>query len=248
METLTPCTAYDVWAETYPAFAHNPLMRTEQAIVEPLLLRLRARRALDVGTGTGRYLPILASTGAAVVGIDRSRAMLSCVGAELARLEAADGRGEAAHARDVAADTKGGASFVPTVCGDAIHLPFRRGTFDLINASMMVGDVADLYAWAREMARALALGGHLVYSDFHPSWTEHGWRRTFRSADGRAHEVAFEPHTIDQHLSALCGAGLRVETIREPRLNADGDPSIRAFRKRWGNPPIVVIFHAIKEP
>jgi hypothetical protein len=60
--------------------------------------------------------------------------------------------------------------------------------------------------------------------------------------------VAFESHTIDQHLSALCDAGLRVEAIREPRLNADGDPSIRAFRKRWGNPPIVVIFHAIKEP
>jgi malonyl-CoA O-methyltransferase len=241
MGTLTPRTAYDVWAETYPAFAHNPLMRAEQAIVEPLLLRLRARRALDVGTGTGRYLPILASTGAIVIGVDRSWAMLSCIGAELARPEAG-------HAQDGAADAEGGASSAPAVCGDAIHLPFRRGTFDLINASLMVGDVADLHAWAREMARALALGGHLVYSDFHPSWTEHGWRRTFRSADGRAHEVAFEPHTIDQHLSAIRGAGLRVEAIREPRLNADGDPSIRAFRKRWGNPPIVVIFHAIKEP
>ncbi|PYQ81782.1 MAG: hypothetical protein DMG03_19160 [Acidobacteria bacterium] len=52
-------------------------MHAEQAIVEPLLLRLRARRALDVGTGTGRYLPILASTGAAVVGVDRSWAMLT---------------------------------------------------------------------------------------------------------------------------------------------------------------------------
>jgi malonyl-CoA O-methyltransferase len=237
METLSPRTAYDLWADTYPAFAHNPLMRAEQAIVEPLLLRLRARRALDVGTGTGRYLPILASTGAAVVGVDLSWSMVSrcSAGAELARPFTALTR----------PSTRRPAK---RICADAIHLPFRRGAFDVINASLMVGDVADLHAWAREMARALALGGHLVYSDFHPSWTEHGWRRTFRSADGRTHDIAFEAHAIDQHLSALGAAGLRVEAIREPRLNADDDPSIRPFRRRWGNPPIVVIFHAIKEP
>jgi malonyl-CoA O-methyltransferase len=222
MQTLGTRAAYDLWADTYPPLAHNPLMRTEQAIVEPLLLRLRARRALDVGTGTGRYLRILASTGAAVVGVDRSWSMLRRVGAERARPET-------------------------LLCADAIHLPFRRGTFDLINASLMVGDIADLHRWAREMTRALALGGHLVYSDFHPTWTEHGWRRTFESADGATHDVAFEPHAIEQHLSALADAALRVETIREPRL-VDDDASVRAFRKRWGNPPVVVIFHAIKEP
>jgi len=245
METLSPRTAYDLWADTYPAFAHNPLMRAEQAIVEPLLLRLRARRALDVGTGTGRYLPILASMGAAVVGVDHSRAMLSRCGA--------GGASFAGGARPAPAYAAVGVELPrpgPTIriCADAIHLPFRRGAFDVINASLMVGDVADLHAWAREMARALALGGHLVYSDFHPSWTEHGWRRTFRSADGRTHDLAFEAHAIDQHLSALGGAGLRVEAIREPRLKVDHDLSSRAFRKRWGNPPIVVIFHAVKEP
>jgi malonyl-CoA O-methyltransferase len=231
MQTLGTRAAYDLWADTYPPLAHNPLMRTEQAIVEPLLLRLRARRALDVGTGTGRYLPILASTGAAVVGIDRSWAMVSKCGAGLS-----GPRSRAA--------LKGPPY---SVCADAIHLPFRRGTFDLINASLMVGDIADLHRWAREMTRALALGGHLVYSDFHPTWTEHGWRRTFESADGATHDVAFEPHAIEQHLSALADAALRVETIREPRL-VDDDASVRAFRKRWGNPPVVVIFHAIKEP
>ena len=58
------------------------------------------------------------------------------------------------------------------VCADACRLPFRRGTFDLINASLMVGDVPDLAGWCREMARALSVGGHLVYSDFHPSWAQ----------------------------------------------------------------------------
>src|SRR5262249_29829559 len=75
---LEPRAAYELWADTYPAVAHNPLMRLEQSIVEPTLRQLRAVRALDVGTGSGRYLPLLRATGAAVVaGVDFSIAMLT---------------------------------------------------------------------------------------------------------------------------------------------------------------------------
>jgi malonyl-CoA O-methyltransferase len=213
--------AYELWAESYPPVAHNPLMRVEQDVVQRLLARIRATRALDVGTGSGRYLPLLRATGAsAVVGVDFSLAML--------RRGAAAGR----------------------VCGDACRLPFQRASFDLINASLMVGDVADLGAWMREMARVLSLGGQLVYSDFHPSWVKRGWRRTFRSADGELHDVAFNPHTIDEHLAALDRAGLAVRTIREPRLNMSSgeEPGIWAFQRRWGHPQVVVVFHVVKEP
>ena len=137
------------------------------------------------------------------------------------------------------------------VCGDACRLPFRRGAFDLINASLMVGDVADLGAWTREMARVLAAGGHLVYSDFHPSWAQRGWSRTFRSADGALHDVSFNPHAIDDHSRRSTRAGLRVRTIREPRFDSPrrpSEPGIKAFRRRWGNPQVVVVFHAVKEP
>ena len=221
--TLSAHDAYDLWADTYPPVAHNPLMRVEQQVVEPLLSHIRARRALDVGTGSGRYLPLLQATGASsVVGLDFSLAMLR--------------RGDGAPGR---------------VCGDACRLPFARASFDLINASLMVGDIADLGAWAREMARVLALRGHLVYSDFHPSWAQRGWSRTFRSADGAMHDVAFHPHTIDDHLTALEQAGLRVRAIREPRLTASRDdrqPAIRMFRRRWDNPQVVIVFHVVKEP
>ena len=47
-----------------------------------------------------------------------------------------------------------------------------------------------------------------MYSDFHPSWTERGWQRTFRDADGATLVVAFVPHAIDAHLAALECAGL----------------------------------------
>ena len=220
---LTGRDAYELWAETYPPIAHNPLMRVEQEIVEPMLAHIRAARALDVGTGSGRYVPLLEASGAAaVVGLDFSLAMLK--------------RGVASPRR---------------VCGDACRLPFRRGAFDLVNASLMVGDVADLAGWTREMARVLAASGHLVYSDFHPSWAQRGWSRTFRAADGALHDVTFNPHAIDDHLSALEAAGFRVRTIREPRFDSARDaaePGIRAFRRRWGNPQVVVVFHAVKEP
>jgi SAM-dependent methyltransferase len=221
--TLAAHDAYELWAPTYPPVAHNPLMRVEQAVVEPLLGRLRARRALDVGTGSGRYLPLLQATGAQVVcGLDFSLAMLT--------------RGHARAGR---------------ICGDACRLPFRRGAFDLINASLMVGDIADLALWSREMARVLTIGGQLVYSDFHPSWAQRGWSRTFRSADGAMHDLSFHPHAIDDHLAALAAAGLRVRAIREPRFSArrDGsDPAVKAFQRRWGNPQVVVVFHAVHEP
>lgn len=210
---------YDIWADTYPGVAHNPLMRLEQEIVESILRTLAPSRALDVGTGSGRYLPVLARTGAArVVGVDFSMAMLRR--AEKPRL----------------------------VCADARHLPFGRRAFDLVNASLTVGDVADLAAWTREMARVLARGGHLVYSDFHPSWAQHGWKRTFRGLDGEPHELEFVPHAIDHHLSAIDAAGLRAVAIREPRFTNDHDPGVKEFRRRWRNPPVVVVFHAVKQP
>jgi malonyl-CoA O-methyltransferase len=217
-DLLAPRAAYDLWADTYPAVAHNPLMRVEQEVVAPLLAQLRAARALDVGTGSGRYVPVLTAAGArVVVGVDFSLAML------------ARGAGR-------------------RVCADACQLPVRRGVFDLINASLMVGDVGDLDVWMHEMARALALGGHLVYSDFHPSWARHGWSRTFRTADGDLHDVSFHAHAIDDHLAALERAGFQVRTIREPRFKDDTDPGVKAFRRRWGNPQVIAVFHAVKAP
>jgi malonyl-CoA O-methyltransferase len=222
VNVLSGRAAYELWADTYPAAAHNPLMRVEQDIVELLLAQIRGARALDVGSGSGRYVPILESTGASIVlALDFSLAML------------ARGTGRR------------------RVCADACHLPFRRAAFDVINASLMVGDVADLRGWAREMARVLSTGGHLVYSDFHPSWAQRGWSRTFRAADGGLHDVSFHPHSIDDHLAALEQAGLYVRAIREPRFSTkrnDGETGIKAFRRRWGNPQVVIVFHAVKEP
>jgi malonyl-CoA O-methyltransferase len=216
---LNPKDAYELWADHYPPVAHNWLMRTEQSVVEPILTHLCPKRALDLGTGSGRYIPILESTGArVVVGVDFSLAMLA--------------RGRDKKRR---------------ICADACQLPFRRSAFDLINASLMMGDVTDLGECLRAMSRVLSSHGHVVYSDFHPSWSQNGWRRTFQLQSGRICEIAIEPHTIDDHLCALDEAGLHVQAIREPRLPHNNEPSALAFRRRWGNPPVVVVIHALRQ-
>lgn len=227
-----PRATYDIWADTYPGVAHNPLMRLEQDIVESILATIRPKRALDVGTGSGRYLSVLKRAGApSVLGVDFSMAML-----------------RRCHEDAVGAEARCATVVKPVIaCADARRLPFPRRSFDLINASLMVGDVVDLDAWTREMARTLSRGGHLVYSDFHPSWAQHGWRRTFRSRDGEAHGLAFTAHAIDEHLAALARAGLRVAAIREPRFKDDVDPQVKAFRRQWRNPPVVIVFHAVND-
>ena len=196
---------YALWADTYPPRPHNPLMVAEQAVVWPILESIAPLRALDVGTGTGRYLPLIAAAGARfVVGLDMSLAMLR-------------------HQR----------SATPLICADGCRLPLADRSFDLVCASLMVGDVKDVAAWIAEAARVLAPGGHLVYSDFHPSWSTRQWRRTFRAGNGRQFELSYFAHSIEEHLRGLERCSLQVRTIREPR--AGGRPS-----------PVVAVFHAVK--
>lgn len=197
---------YARWAPHYPPHAHNPLMQLEEQHVVRILSRLRASRALDVGTGTGRCLPLLRNVAGAarVVGLDRSPAML-------ARADAS----------------------APRVCADSGRLPFAGSTFDLVNASLMVGDVPSVAEWARELAAVMVTGGHLVYSDFHPSWTERGWRRTFDDGEQKRYELPFMPHTIDEHRRSLANAGFVVLDLTEARL-----PERPA--------PLLVVVHATK--
>jgi malonyl-CoA O-methyltransferase len=202
---VTAQEGYALWAPTYPARPHNPVMEAEQSVVAPMIAAARAGRALDVGTGTGRNLTLLADAGARlIVGLDLSPAMLAQDGPEGSR-----------------------------VCADARRLPFLNASFDLVCASLMVGDVEDLGAWVDEAARVLAPGGHLVYSDFHPAWATRRWRRTFRGADGRRFELVYFPHRVEDHLLQLERANLAVRAIREPRIV---DRPV----------PVVVAFHAVK--
>jgi malonyl-CoA O-methyltransferase len=223
--------AYDEWAPDYPAEAHNPLMHAEE---EAMIARLQGGAALvpqggaalvpqggaalvpqggaalvpqggaalqrltcvlDAGAGTGRYTRILRNLGArTVVSLDWSREMLCRQAGDAQR-----------------------------VCGDATRLPFADRAFDLVNASLMAGDIPDLCGWLSEIARVLVPGGRVIYSDFHPAWHERGWRRTFQDRLGRTIALPSHPHGHAAHRDSLAQAGLSLEGIDEvsvaPQLN-----------------------------
>lgn len=215
MQMLSSRAAYELWAEDYPPFAHNPLMHAEQAVVTRQLAGIRATRALDAGTGSGRYVPLLAATGArTVVGADLSPGMLR--------------RNNSRH----------------RVCADAHHLPLGTATFDLINASLMAGDIPDLAPWIAELSRVLMPGGHLIYSDFHGAWTSRGWQRTFRTNDGREWALPRASHEIGDHFAALARAGLDLVAVDDVNLPLNG----RGLRRLLGRRalPVAMVFHARK--
>jgi malonyl-CoA O-methyltransferase len=187
MALLDPQSAYALWAESYPPAAHNALMEVEQEAMEEILDSLAATRALDIGTGTGRYLRLLAERGVEVVGVDLSPAMLE----------------------------RAGRSGLPVMRADARALPLKVRSFDLAVSSLMVGDVSDLSSWTREVSRVLRSGGSLLYSDFHPDWSARGWERTFE-ARGETRRVSYHPHSLGDHRTALDAAGFEIVRTREP--------------------------------
>ena len=101
-----------------------------------------ATHVLDVGTGTGDFLPIIeqAMPGARVVGADFTHAMLVAGQAKLER-----------HTSNAA-----------FVNGDALHLPFTAGAFDAVTTGFTMRNVADIAQAFREMARVTRPGGRLA--------------------------------------------------------------------------------------
>jgi len=104
-------------------------------------------RLLDIGTGTGRMLELLAPRAEAATGVDLSREMLALA---RARLSAA-GLARAALRQ-----------------ADMTRLPFAPASFDLITLSMVLHYADDPQAVLAEAARVLAPGGTLAVIDLAP--------------------------------------------------------------------------------
>ena len=216
---------YALWAETYPPWPHNPLMRVGAGRRRAAARAHPRRRARS----TSAPDPDATCRCCAATGARRSSASTSrwrCCGAAAP----APGR----------------------VCGDACRLPFAAARFDLINASLMVGDVADLGALdARDGARAgarrppglLGLPSVVGAARLAPDVPDARTARCTTSRSTRTRSTSIWRRSS--------GPGFDVRTIREPRFSSprdDAEPGIKAFRRRWGNPQVVVVFHAVKEP
>lgn len=117
------------------------------AEVETALLRLlpqRIGRLLDIGTGTGQLLELLAPRMSAGIGVDASRAMLALARARLSRP---------------------GLTHCSVRQADMYRLPMADGEFDHVILQMVLHYAEDPESVLAEAARVLRPGGRLVVVD-----------------------------------------------------------------------------------
>lgn len=157
-------------------------------------IRLEPRRVLDIGTGTGKALPALATRfpGAEIVGLDLTPAMLRVAGKLLA----------------------GSANPPPVlVCADAARLPIPDQSVDLVFSSLALHwspALDDVFAEVRRVLRhpglfTFALPGPDSYREL---------RRAWQGVDETPHVIPFPD------MRAL-GDGLVRAGLAEPVLDTD---------------------------
>jgi ArsR family transcriptional regulator len=120
------------------------------AIEDALLAALPERMAalLDIGTGTGRLLELVAPRTGHALGVDMSRDMLALARARLAER----GLAERAAVRQA----------------DMYRLPFADASFDAVAMQMVLHYAEDPAAALAEAARVLKPGGVLLIADLAP--------------------------------------------------------------------------------
>ena len=174
---------------------------------------------LDLGTGTGRMLELIAPQAARAVGIDQSPAMLNLA---RTRLE------------------KAGLRNVQLRQGDIYALPVERNGYDLVIVHQVLHYLDDPARALREAARVLRPGGRIVVVDFAPHTNEllrekHAHRRLGFAAsevEGFLNEAGLESVAHRDLVSRRTPEKLSVSIwiARDPRLVSDVAPaSLKEF-------------------
>lgn len=185
-QELSSLDAYELWAESYPAEAHNTLMQIEQDAMLSLLPSLQNKIVLDLACGTGRYGKIAEEREASqVIGFDNSSAML----------------------------TKSAIPDVALSTSEAIPLP--DSSIDVILCGLALGHLPQLQMSIAEISRILKPGGIALISDFHPYQFLSGARRTFQS-DNLTFAVEHYVHHLSDYFAAGEAHHLMLSGLKEP--------------------------------
>ena len=190
---LTPIEGYRHWAARYDR-GYNPLIESEQPVIENLIAERPAGRALDAACGTGRISALLAAHGHEVSGIDFSSAMLA-----------------------IAKEKVSSAAFTT---GDLAALPVTDNAFDLVTCCLALTHCVDLAPPIAELARATAHGGRVIISDIHPLNAFLGGHAGFAIADDEFAVVENRYHRLGDYLAAFSSTGLVVRQCIEPTFSA----------------------------
>jgi malonyl-CoA O-methyltransferase len=194
----------------------NPLLVLERPETAAALPALAGRDVLDLGAGQGHYAALARRGGARL-----------------------------AIALDLTPEMLATAP-EPSVVADAQRLPLRDASIDVVVAALALSYAADRAAVVAEAARVLRPGGWLVVTDLHPVASERGWSRSFVGRLGECLVVIAEPPTLAELAGDLARAGLELESVREPAIDARLEPEFsRAGRKDYralrGTPLLLVV-------
>ncbi|OOG56561.1 class I SAM-dependent methyltransferase [Rhodanobacter sp. C03] len=227
--TLEPVEAYALWARSYPAHAHNPVMQAEERAMLGLMpATLQGQAVLDVGCGSGRYMLHALRRGASrVTGVDLSPEMLQRAVAELGVLQP-----------DVAAE-------VELVQGSLAALPVPDALADLTVCGLVVGHLENLQQSLAELHRVTRPGGMLLCSDVHPIGHAFGWLRDFKSGNQR-YAVRHAQHLYSHWHAACATLGLQIERVLEPMLDPADIPAGARFDRMALEVPVALVFQLIR--
>jgi malonyl-CoA O-methyltransferase len=223
---LNPAEAYALWASSYPAHAHNPVMHAEERAMLGLMpATLQGQAVLDVGCGSGRYMLHALRRGATrVTGVDLSPEMLQRAAAELSALPPD-------------ADTE-----VELMQGSLTALPVPDALADLTVCGLVVGHLEHLQQALTELCRVTRPGGILLCSDVHPIGHALGWLRDFKSGDQR-YAVRHTQHLYSDWHAACATLGLQIERVLEPMLDPADIPVGARFDRMALEVPVSLVFH-----
>lgn len=173
------------------------------ARLEPLVVD--ASHVLDLGAGTGAANAVLRKrfSGARVVSLDVSRAMLQ---------------------KNV--DKQGLFSRRPCVQADARRLPFAGNSFDVVFANQLLPWIDDPQSVLDEVSRVLRKGGVFAFASLGPDSLRE-LEAAWASVDAHSHVNRFpDMHDIGD---ALVRAGLRDPVLDVDRLTVRYDSAIKLF-------------------
>lgn len=228
-QILAPAEAYALWAASYPAHAHNPVMQAEERAMLGLMpAALQGCAVLDAGCGSGRYILHALRRGAArVTGVDLSPEMLERADAEL--------RAE-----------RNGVP-IELLQGSVTALPVADAWADLTVCGLVVGHLEDLRASLAELCRVTRPGGRVLCSDVHPIGHALGWVRDFKSG-GERYAARHTQH-LYSHWHAACSAlGLQIEHVLEPMLDPVDIPVGARFDRMALDVPVALVFQLRRQP
>lgn len=194
---------------------HIRALHVSEANVERAIREIVGTRplhaVLDLGTGTGRMLELLAPVAERAVGVDQSPAMLNLARTRLERE---------------------GLRNVQLRQGDIYALPVERDGYDLVIVHQVLHYLDDPSRALREAARTLRPGGRLVVVDFAPHTHEllreqHAHRRlgfAREEVDGFLREAGLEPVDYRALRAEEPDAGKLTVSLwvgRDPRIITD---------------------------